>query len=102
MKKNDRYEFIETVRNKALDYINFLKAKNPKQQNYTDLNSIFDNFFNRKNVIILDTTKYDKQDKECSSALADTDEIFDTQSEDVFNLGEPERLADLLEMSDMK
>ena len=100
--KNDRYEFIETVRNKALDYINFLKAKNPQQQNYTDLNSIFDNFFNRKNVIILDTAKYDKQDKECSPALADPDEIFDTQSEDVFRLGEPERLADLLEMSDMK
>ena len=98
-----KYELVKEIDNIALPVMKEKKRrKEANNQIKIDLVDTIQTYAKKNDIIVLDTTKYDKQDKECSPALADPDEIFDTQSEDVFNLGEPERCADLLEMSDIK
>ena len=94
--ENDKYEYVETIRNKALDYINYLKIKNPVQQDYTNLNNIFSSFFERKNIIILDIDKHSKdktkEKKECQ-------EMYSNFGDDPFGLGELHKGADLLKIA---
>ena len=62
--KLDKYEYIKTERNKAIDYVKVLEAKNPKKT-YTDVKSMFDSFFNTTGTIVLDLEKHnEKEEKE--------------------------------------
>lgn len=62
--KDDKYEYKKTERNRAIDYVKVLEAKNPKKT-YTDVNNMLDNFFKNSNLIVLDLEKHDeKKEKE--------------------------------------
>lgn len=60
--KEDKYEYKKTEKNRAIDYVKVIEAKNPKKT-YTDVNSMLDNFFEQSGVIILDIEKHDKKPK---------------------------------------
>lgn len=61
--KEDKYEYVKTERNKAIDYVKFLELKNPKKS-YTNVNDILSNFFDNKGIIVLDLEKHEEKKKQ--------------------------------------
>lgn len=60
--KEDKYIYVKTERNKAIDYVRILEVKNPKKT-YTNVNNMLDNFFENSGMIVLDLEKHEEKEE---------------------------------------
>ena len=83
--KEDKYVYVKTERNKAIDYVRILEVKNPKKT-YTDVSSMLNNFFENNGMIVLDLDeeKEEPQQQETQEPKKDVDLVKMAQ-DDFFN-----------------
>ena len=85
--KEDKYIYVKTERNKAIDYVRILEVKNPKKT-YTDVSSMLNNFFENNGMIVLDLDKHEEkeepQQQETQEPKKDVDLVKMAQ-DDFFN-----------------
>ena len=60
--KEDKYIYVKTERNKAIDYVRILEVKNPKKT-YTNVSNMLDNFFENSGMIVLDLEKHEEKEE---------------------------------------
>ena len=85
--KEDKYIYVKTERNKAIDYVRILEVKNPKKT-YTNVSNMLDNFFENSGMIVLDLEKHEEkeepQQQETQEPKKDVDLVKMAQ-DDFFN-----------------